>query len=1004
MIAKPSPERLLEDLNPSQREAVTATSGPLAIIAGAGSGKTRVVSRRAAYAIETGVVPADQILLVTFTDKAAAEMVERMASLGHRGVMARTFHAAALAQLRHFWPSRHEGAPMPATLESKLRLLVPLVGRLPGGYRFRLPRTWPTRSSGQRSDGSGRSAGRTKAAIERPIPPELFARLFRDYEREKARAGLLDFEDMLVETVELLEGDDEARAARSIAQALAQRRRVPGHEPAGRSGCSSCGLACRTTWRWSAIPDQTIYTFAGATPDYLLGFAERHPGARMVALAENYRSSPQILELANRVAAGGLRGELRATGPTGRRPSVRRLQDAEAELRAIVEWIRSVAAASVAPTEIAVLVRINAQLPPIEDALTRAEIAFSVRGLRFFERREIRDARALCAGSDRPKPAAGWSARSSGFRRETRAGRPRRRRGPGRRERAASLELLVSIVDDLANANPALDIHAVLEELDRRHAAETAAGTDGVNLLTYHRAKGLEWDAVYLPALDEGILPIRQAKEDEEVAEERRLLYVGITRARKFLAVSSSSRRPSRFLAALEPQRPGARRVRVLPGAPIATAAPRARTATRWKPCAAGGGNAPRPTACRPMWSPTTPPWPRSPTRGHGRCPRCAASGAWALRNWNATVRRSSPPSKAQARPPEVARACGRLPSQPRAGLRREIARQTRATEPRSNNGSPGSPREPRSLPAPVAVDGGVGCDVGAIVGVGVARGDVSTAKSKVVGAAALAARSTAVATTLCAPSASGPKLERPCAVRDGDVVSRPGAVHDHVHAGRIRRSPDDRERGRSRHARPADGGGVEADGRGAGSRGVECESQTRPGRADVAGHVRAASRGGEGSFGRHARGAPRSIGTGNGRRENQPVAFDVDRRPGLAGAGRHVQSGLGDVVAEHARVGTRGEDRSRRDRSLRIDGQGPRSRRRSVAPVVLGLDPDHVRAVRLRRQSERVQARRGIGNDRQPRPAVDVCLYRRDTQCGPGVNRRGNVGYVIAGHAANRM
>ena len=130
----------------------------------------------------------------------------------------------------------------------------------------------------------------------------------------------------------------------------------------------------------------------------------------------------------------------------------------------------------------------------------------------------------------------------------------------------------MSIVEDLANANPDLDIDAALDELDRRHAAEASTGSDGVNLLTYHRAKGLEWDAVYLPALDEGMLPIRQAKEDEEVAEERRLLYVGITRARRFLTVSSSSRRPSRFLAALEPQRsPSARRLRVLSGAPVAT-------------------------------------------------------------------------------------------------------------------------------------------------------------------------------------------------------------------------------------------------------------------------------------------------------------------------------------------------------------------------------------------------------------------------------------------------
>ena len=242
-------------------------------------------------------------------------------------------------------------------------------------------------------------------------------------------------------------------------------------------------------------------------------------------------------------------------------------------MRAIVEWIRSVAAAGVVPTETAVLVRINAQLPAIEDALTRAGIAFTVRGLRFFERREIRDAQTLLRRV-RPHETGGGlvGAIERLFVEKLGLDDLSADAGQEGRERAASLELLVSIVEDLANANPDLDIDAALDELDRRHAAEASTGSDGVNLLTYHRAKGLEWDAVYLPALDEGMLPIRQAKEDEEVAEERRLLYVGITRARRFLTVSSSSRRPSRFLAALEPQRsPSARRLRVLSGAPVAT-------------------------------------------------------------------------------------------------------------------------------------------------------------------------------------------------------------------------------------------------------------------------------------------------------------------------------------------------------------------------------------------------------------------------------------------------
>jgi DNA helicase-2/ATP-dependent DNA helicase PcrA len=584
LTATPSPERLLEDLNPSQREAVTTTSGPLAIIAGAGSGKTRVISRRAAYAIEIGVIPADQILLVTFTDKAAGEMVDRMAAMGHRGVLARTFHAAALAQLRHFWPSRHDGGPLPAILDSKLRLIVPLVGRLPGGYRFtpgkdladtiewaKVRRIRPQRWV---ADGGDRA----------PIPADLFARLYRDYERAKAEAGLLDFEDMLVETVELLERDLEA------ATLVRSRKRwfsVDEYQDTNPLSERLLELWLGESRDLAVVgdPDQTIYTFTGATPDFLLGFAERHPGAPVVTLAQNYRSSPQILEFANRVVAGGgesTRGALRATHPDGPPPSVGRYADPDAELAGVVTWIRAVAAAGVALTETAVLVRVNAQLPAIEDALTRAGIGFTVRGQRFFDRREIREALALLR---RVRLTEVGGALAAAFERllVERMGLDDVAADAGHegRERAASLELLLGIVEDLAAADSVLTIDAVLAELDRRKGAEAAASSDGVNLLTYHRAKGLEWDAVYLPALDEGLLPIRQAKEADEVAEERRLLYVGITRARRFLALSSSSRRPSRFLEELSPARSksrrgageGAPRVRVLPGAPIAAVA-----------------------------------------------------------------------------------------------------------------------------------------------------------------------------------------------------------------------------------------------------------------------------------------------------------------------------------------------------------------------------------------------------------------------------------------------
>jgi len=587
-VTQTSPERLLEGLNDAQREAVQITTGPLAIIAGAGSGKTRVISHRAAYAIETGAVRTDRILLVTFTDKAATEMVERMRALGHPRVMARTFHAMALSQLRHFWPSRHEGQPPPQILDAKWRVLSPLARRLPGGYKFttvkdlaetiewaKVRRIPPERCTAE---------GRDRA----PIPADLFAHVYADYERAKTRAGSIDFEDMLVETVRLLETDADAA---ELVRARKTWFSVDEYQDTNPLAERLLELWLGPSRDLAVVgdPDQTIYSFTGATPEYLLSFAARYPGARTVALVENYRSTPEILSLANRLITAGppsgpaVRGPLRATRPSGPAPTVRRYADAAGELAALVSIVRSELRNGTALGEIAVLVRINAELPEIEQALTRASIPFQVRGQRFFARREVAEGRRLLHGSALPETGATLVAAIRRlFTERLGLGADAEAAGDEARERSAALELLVDIAQDLASINAALTVVDVIAELDRRDAEEASGSSAGVNLLTYHRAKGLEWDVVFLPALEEGLLPIRQAREDDEIAEEQRLLYVGITRARRLLALSwasrrpgaggkESSRRPSRFLAALEdPAVRAARRVTVLPGAPMA--------------------------------------------------------------------------------------------------------------------------------------------------------------------------------------------------------------------------------------------------------------------------------------------------------------------------------------------------------------------------------------------------------------------------------------------------
>jgi len=581
-------DALLADLDPEQEAAVRATSGPVAIHAGAGSGKTRVISRRTAYAIATEVVPADQVLVVTFTDKAAREMVERLRSLGLPGVTARTFHAHALSQLRHFWPALHGGAPLPELLDSKLPMIGRLARQLPGHYRFTPSKDLADEIEWAKARRiAPRDYERAAAAggREPPIPADLFVRVFADYERAKARAGRIDFDDLLVESVTLLETDADAAATVRARKRWFSVDEYQDTNPL-QQRLLELWLGDREDLCVVGDEDQTIYTFTGATSDYLTGFVERHPGAREITLSRNYRSSPEILALANRLLAAEGRGKrLVPTRPAGPTPSIRRFADGDAELAHIVATMRALIDGGTPATEIAVLVRINAQVPPIESALTRARIPFRVRGQRFFERPEVRDAlrllRRLATGagaSDAPRGSQLLAALDARFRADLGFETEDQGGGAESRERTANLALVLEIAGEAVAARHDIDVAGLAADFDARAAAEAEGSGDGVNLLTYHRAKGLEWDAVLLPQLEEGTLPIRQADSDEEIAEERRLLYVGLTRARRHLSLSwaerreAGRRRPSRFLAALE-DRParssGAGRVTVLPGAPM---------------------------------------------------------------------------------------------------------------------------------------------------------------------------------------------------------------------------------------------------------------------------------------------------------------------------------------------------------------------------------------------------------------------------------------------------
>ncbi len=591
-------DALLADLEAAQREAVTAVRGPLCILAGAGTGKTRVISRRVAYALATDAVRPSDVLVVTFTDKAATEMRERLAAAGRPGVSASTFHAAALRQLRHFWP-RVQGGDLPRILSAKAPVLAPLATTLPGGYRYLAVRDlaaeieWAKARRIAPDTYVGRVAAEGHAG---PLPADLMAGLYRRYESAKERAGFIDFEDMLARTVELLETDGGAAAEVRDRYRWFSVDEYQDTNPL-QQALLDAWLGDRDDLAVVGDEDQTIYTFTGATSDYLTGFTARFPAARVVQLASNFRSTPEVLGLANRVLAAGRSAadervpgsvprpakRLEATVAAGPAPHVAGYETDDAELGAITAAIRGLAQDGVAHGEMAVLVRTNAQLPALEAGLGAAGIPFHVRGERFFARPEIRRALRVAASLDRPAalrrvaegPAMTLPERlAEAFERELGVRRAEVPEADAARERHAAVVTLLELAEDLAAAKPGADVGAFLDEVERRAEAEAGGAISGVELLTYHRAKGLEWEAVFLPALEDGTLPIRQATEPAELAEERRLLYVGITRARRHLWLSWARRRTattgregrrnrSRFLDGLVPAT--ARTVRVVP-------------------------------------------------------------------------------------------------------------------------------------------------------------------------------------------------------------------------------------------------------------------------------------------------------------------------------------------------------------------------------------------------------------------------------------------------------
>ncbi|MEU4954276.1 ATP-dependent DNA helicase UvrD2 [Streptomyces lavendulae] len=588
-------DAVLLGLDPEQREVATTLRGPVCVLAGAGTGKTRAITHRIAYGVRSGMLMPASVLAVTFTNRAAGEMRGRLRTLGAGGVQARTFHSAALRQLQYFWP-RAVGGELPRLLERKIQFVAEAGARC----RIRLDRNELRDVTGEiewakvtQTVPADYPAAALKAGREAPRDLAEIAQIYGTYEQLKRDRGMIDFEDVLLLTVGVLQ--DRHDIAEQI-RAQYQHFVVDEYQDVSplQQRLLELWLGDRDSLCVVGDASQTIYSFTGATPDHLLDFRTRYPQATVVKLVRDYRSTPQVVHLANgllgqaRGRAAEHRLELVSQREPGPDPVYAEYPDEPAEAEGVAGRVRDLIAAGVPAGEIAVLYRINAQSEVYEQALADAGVPYQLRGAeRFFERAEVQKAvlalrgSARSGGSDDPLlqdvvelPSQVRAVLSStGWTTEPPTG------SGAVRDQWESLAALVRLAEDFARSRPGVTLADLVVELDERRAAQHAPTVQGVTLASLHAAKGLEWDAVFLVGLTDGMMPITYAKTDEQVEEERRLLYVGVTRARHHLTLSwalsrapggRASRRPSRFLNGL---RPGSAALGSRPGGPEAGAA-----------------------------------------------------------------------------------------------------------------------------------------------------------------------------------------------------------------------------------------------------------------------------------------------------------------------------------------------------------------------------------------------------------------------------------------------
>ena len=539
-------EEILASLDDEQRAVATAVRGPVCVIAGAGTGKTRAITHRLAYAVDIGVVDANRILALTFTARAAGEMRSRLRTLGVPNIAARTFHAAALKQLMYFWPQAL-GGRFPSLLTSKSgflgealdragvsatkspSLLRDISGEIEWAKVMQIPSDEYAKSV---EEGQRRLPTKTqsKSSASRLGAPDI-ARVYEAYESLKKQERAIDFEDVLLLTVGMLE---EEREIRERVRDQYRYFTVDEYQDVSplQQRLLDLWLGKREDICVVGDPAQTIYSFAGATPAFLLNFTKKYPDAEVIRLSAGYRSTPEIINLANTILRSGELGhDLDAVNSHGEIPKSSAFTSESAELISIAEKVNETIKSGINPQAIAILARTNAQLEAIEDALNLAGIENQIRTAeRFFERGAVREmVAAIRSGSVLSDPKGDWLSELRDLLKQF---------GENDKFARALIQLAYELSSDGIDS-----MRAFLRELEDRAEQNNPPALPGVTLATLHGAKGFEWDWVFIAGASASNLPWASAP----IEEERRLFYVGITRAKRSLSISYAGE-PSPFL------------------------------------------------------------------------------------------------------------------------------------------------------------------------------------------------------------------------------------------------------------------------------------------------------------------------------------------------------------------------------------------------------------------------------------------------------------------------